>query len=402
MKRLMLISIILSVLSIGCEMQYFMEIYIDEIKDVYAQKTEIPIEAKMRFEIPTKDFINEKGSEILSIMRRHFTVKGDLKHENEGMNDYCVILIDMKLGYYKNEVVDSEDIFSMKAKHNDDENRLDLMLMVNKEKYKQLNDDLSNKFMSGIDPDEIKLNLIVRNEEKKPVKLVVWSCWLAGEPVPYTEYITIQRRKPIEVKPSKIAMSWGIQTGFIPIFGILEIDPQLDPMKTPAPLDGGSNGETGKKIMEDVGGNDERSAIIQRPSNPVNTDLLIKQRVAAIIKMRKGETPEHKEQNVLDPEMQKYYIKLIYIVRSNWEITPKSKIDADKNPTAKVAFRIGRNGTILGIEYLKHSDQESFEAAIETALNLTKLPPLPASYSGEYIDIGMMFDLAGATTAIND
>ena len=391
MKRLMLISIALSVLSIGCEMQYFMEIYIDEIKDVHTQKIEIPIEAKMRFEIPTKDFIDEKGSEILSIMRKYFTVKGDLKHESESMNDYCIILIDMKLGCYDNEVVEGEDIFSMKVKHNDDEKRLDLMLMVNKEKYKQLNDDLSSKFMSGFDPDEITVNLTVRNEEKKPVELVVWSCWLTGEPVPYTEYITVQRRKPIEVKPSKIAMSWGMQTGFIPIFGILEIDPQIDPVKTPTPLDEGVNGETVNKTMEEIGGKGERSAIAEHPSSPVDTDVLIKQRVANIIKMRKEETLECEERNVLDQEMQEYYIKLIYIVRSNWEITPKSDIDAGGNPAATVAFRISRNGTILGIEYLEHSDQESFEEAVEATLNLAKLPPLPANYSGEYIDIGMMF-----------
>jgi TonB family protein len=83
-------------------------------------------------------------------------------------------------------------------------------------------------------------------------------------------------------------------------------------------------------------------------------------------------------------------------INQNWmQNTIDPSIRAARRAHTVVIFRINRNGTVQNIRLDTSSGNRSMDDSAQRALlSIDKFPPLPADYSGTYVDVTFDFDLS--------
>jgi len=85
-------------------------------------------------------------------------------------------------------------------------------------------------------------------------------------------------------------------------------------------------------------------------------------------------------------------------ISQNWmQNTIDPAVRAARRAHSVVTFRIYRDGTVKNISLNTSSGNQSMDdSSTRAMLSIDKFPPLPADYSGSYIDVTFDFDLAAA------
>jgi TonB family protein len=83
-------------------------------------------------------------------------------------------------------------------------------------------------------------------------------------------------------------------------------------------------------------------------------------------------------------------------INQNWmQNTIDPSVRAARRAHTVVIFRINRNGTVQNIRLDTSSGNRSMDDSAQRALlSIDKFPPLPADYSGTYVDVTFDFDLS--------
>lgn len=83
-------------------------------------------------------------------------------------------------------------------------------------------------------------------------------------------------------------------------------------------------------------------------------------------------------------------------ISQNWmQSTIDPSVRAARNAKTTVTFRINRDGTIKDINVEQSSGNRSMDDSAQRALlSIDRLPPLPADYSGSYVNVTFDFDLS--------
>jgi TonB family protein len=83
-------------------------------------------------------------------------------------------------------------------------------------------------------------------------------------------------------------------------------------------------------------------------------------------------------------------------INQNWmQNTIDPSVRASRRAHTVVVFRINRDGTVKNIRLDTSSGNRSMDDSAQRALlSIDKFPPLPADYSGSYVDVTFDFDLS--------
>jgi TonB family protein len=91
----------------------------------------------------------------------------------------------------------------------------------------------------------------------------------------------------------------------------------------------------------------------------------------------------------LDPEAERYYLKILEIVRSNW--LPPAGLGSS-NITATFVIAIDPSGRVTGKNLRISSGNPSFDASVEQAINRSQFPPLPPIFGGKPDNPALQFN----------
>lgn len=96
----------------------------------------------------------------------------------------------------------------------------------------------------------------------------------------------------------------------------------------------------------------------------------------------------------IDARKGAYFVILYNIVQSNWVMPPPGMVDDQDNLMAIYVITINESGAIVRNRFDKKSGQDAFDQAVERALEMSKLPPLPDVFGGKAV-VGLRFTPAG-------
>lgn len=90
----------------------------------------------------------------------------------------------------------------------------------------------------------------------------------------------------------------------------------------------------------------------------------------------------------MDPQMQAYLNQLLRLIYQNFN--PPSGTEITKGTKSSVAFKIERNGEISEVVLRSSSGNGVWDRLAVRAVQITKPPPLPPSYTAE--NLPLIFD----------
>jgi protein TonB len=90
----------------------------------------------------------------------------------------------------------------------------------------------------------------------------------------------------------------------------------------------------------------------------------------------------------MDPQMQAYLAMLLRLIYQNFN--PASGTEIAKGTKSSVAFKIERNGEVSEVVLRSSSGNAIWDRLAVRAVQITKPPPLPPSYTGD--DLPLIFD----------
>ncbi|MDR3000925.1 MAG: TonB C-terminal domain-containing protein [Fibromonadaceae bacterium] len=90
----------------------------------------------------------------------------------------------------------------------------------------------------------------------------------------------------------------------------------------------------------------------------------------------------------MDPELKAYLDRLVRIIYQNFN--PPSGTEISRGTRSSVQFIIGRNGEIKEVVLRSSSGNRVWDRLATRAVEITRAPPLPPSYTSE--NLPLIFD----------
>ena len=193
----------------GCEYESISNIYVADIKEVQTTGKGVALESMIKIEMPNRDVFEENKAKIKNILTPYFDVIGDLHCEESDMFPKAVAKVNIPLISVRGAVPKKEFmhfIIYNRQNFSGFGNAIQVAVQFNRQRFQQFQSDIEAEFFDTVDPGEFKLNLILHNDQKQPVDVMIASSYVDGEPVHLTKVVNLKKRKSVNIVYSKIFM----------------------------------------------------------------------------------------------------------------------------------------------------------------------------------------------------
>jgi len=210
---LILFLISLSLLA-GCKYQTITNFYVTDVLEIQETKKPLELESIIKIEVPSKDIFIENKDAITGILAPFFELKGELYVEENGMTTYAVAKVNLPFIYEKGQASGKEFMYYVVR----DKKNLGSLgiattvsVLFNNDRYGQFQSSVESQFYNRIDPEEFTLNIVLHNDQRQPIDVVLISSYVDGQPVPFSKTVKLERRNSVDVVLSKIYMNTAIK-----------------------------------------------------------------------------------------------------------------------------------------------------------------------------------------------
>ena len=192
----------------GCELDIVSDVYVSDLREVATEGTVgLTTPATIAIEIPSTKKCDEYSKKLSAIMRGILIEFSPKSCKQEGMESFLMSDAQIPLMHNEEEWRESKTLFGILAQVENDGN-IYVGIAKNSEKFKELNKRVSDEFHQSIDLAESKITLVLNNDERDPVRFIVWGVFLDGEPIYYNHEATLKRRHTAEIQLSNVGAAY--------------------------------------------------------------------------------------------------------------------------------------------------------------------------------------------------
>ena len=227
MTRLMIVVAGLAVMLSGCKMNVTPELYLSDLRDVVENATEgLTTPAAIAVQVPSTEKCDEytaKIGDVLTGILESYEARGCT---SEDMNSWLNLEAQVPImhgtkvgqGGMVDPSLDLFGVFVSPIVEGRFEGKVGACLYVNLEKYRLLNERMSDAFHQKIDLADSTMGMLLNNDEREPVKFSVGGTFLNGAPVYKWEQFSLERRRSAELEVSDVgAASLEAEGGVCPL-----------------------------------------------------------------------------------------------------------------------------------------------------------------------------------------
>ena len=193
----------------GCKYETISNIYVVDINEIQTTGKGVTLESMIKIEMPNRDVFQENKAKIKNLLTPYFDVIGDLHCEDSDMFPKAVAKVNIPLISERGSAPQKEFmhfIIRNKQKFPGFGTGTQVAVQFNSERFQQFQSAIESEFFDTVDPGEFKLNLILHNDQKQPIDVMIASSYVDGEPVHLTKVVNLKKRKSVNIVYSKIFM----------------------------------------------------------------------------------------------------------------------------------------------------------------------------------------------------
>lgn len=215
MKKLFFpLIFILCFFFLSCSGDIKISIYTRDLSDIMSSKENV---LYTNVNVIVENLKDEADIEFLRNNLNGFSNEHFVKH-----NYSDSLSFDIKIPILKNgtELDTSKDLLIITGKNNKDKN--EFYLQYNKELLSRLNSYIYSAHYQNIDLSKFKLLVEINNDERNPVSLTTYSCYINGKSYPFTHKENLKERDRISFEVSEIFANYmaAMDNTNYPLFAI--------------------------------------------------------------------------------------------------------------------------------------------------------------------------------------
>jgi len=222
-KAWFVLFLISFILVIGCKYQSITNFYVTDVLEIQETKKPLDLESVIKIEVPSKDTFIENKDAITGILTPFFDLKGELHVEENGMSTFAVAKVNIPFINENGQTSGKEFMyFIVRDKKNIGSLGMvtTVSVLFNKDRYRKFQNLIESQFFNRIDPEEFTLNIVLHNDQRSPIEVVLVSSYVDGQPVPLWKTVKLDRRNSVDVVLSKIYMNSAIKNETADLFYI--------------------------------------------------------------------------------------------------------------------------------------------------------------------------------------
>ncbi|MBC8434176.1 MAG: YARHG domain-containing protein [Desulfobacterales bacterium] len=217
---LVLILLLYSVILSGCKFECTSNIYTSDIIEVRNAKKPLFAESTIKIEVLDRSSYEQNKAQIRDLFSRHFQNVKDLSCEEIGLNTFVVGRTKIPIWFNPNieGTYSSRQLLSiMVADLRKKEQMTKVFLAVDRESYLALKKDIENQFLGAtISVDDMKITIILHNDQRHPVTAFGTCVYINGQPEPEVSKIVLERRDSVELIMPTISIAKAFEVGRSP------------------------------------------------------------------------------------------------------------------------------------------------------------------------------------------
>ena len=214
MKRLILLSLMLTVVLAGCKVDVKTDLYISDIRAVRYDGKALETDGLLMFQIPTQDTFTRKQADIERLLKTYFKGVENIRTIKQGMEHYVVANIQVPIYKSQDGNTDLHETISFAVMDlREKYNLTGVVLAISEQEYQKLSNDVQKQFIGKLDPDSFRVTVYVNNDGRGPEAINVSSVYLDGKPIPGYSTITLKKRGKRELVVSRIATINALKSG---------------------------------------------------------------------------------------------------------------------------------------------------------------------------------------------
>ena len=203
----------------GCKMHMEADMYSSDIRLASEGENGMTTPATLFLPITSENECveqTEKISAMLLGLVDTFQPKGC---ESQGMESY--MLANMQLPVINSTAAweEAESLFGFIARQPEGSEAIDVLIVMNTETYETLQDRVRAEYFQELDLGESTFTVVVNNDERADMAVLVENAFANGIPVLDTEY-TVPRRGQITVRLSDVSVNFLGKNGYASAFGL--------------------------------------------------------------------------------------------------------------------------------------------------------------------------------------
>lgn len=152
----------------------------------------------------TTEFSKSDEAELTELLKATFPGAKNFRKVSNGYSE------DLQFDYEADVVnaakftnSSSKGIFTFLIKRESDSSS-SLGIIMDEDKYNQLNDEVADKFMGDVDLEDLKFSVDIINDLNRWVDVNVKSSYVNGDPIPFEKTYSIQRRENVKIIFSEV------------------------------------------------------------------------------------------------------------------------------------------------------------------------------------------------------
>ena len=204
----------------GCKFECTSNIYTSDIIEVRNATKPLSAESTIKIEVLDKSSYEQNRAQIRDLFSRHFQDVKDLSCEEIGLNTFVVGRTKIPIWFNPNieGTYSSRQLLSiMVADLRKKEQMTKVFLAVNRESYLALKKDVEDEFLGAtISVDDMKITIILHNDQKHPVTASGTCVYINGQPEPQVSKIVLERRDSVELIMPTISIAKAFEVGRSP------------------------------------------------------------------------------------------------------------------------------------------------------------------------------------------
>lgn len=212
--KLLFISFV-GLLLIGCKFSMSSEIYTSDVEALATSDTQMLfVNTKLKLEMPSEEECQNKAGEIIEMLSQYFEEITNPQCITEEFSNY--LLLDVKIPMIKYQkdkelFVPDKGFYLLYVTQENDQYHL--LAMLDKEVFDRFNQRVEEKFFDSIEPEDLTIEFVVRNDSRKKVRVTCNSAYLSGTPVVNSGSVVLENRQNLEVLLSRIHTEYFYSQG---------------------------------------------------------------------------------------------------------------------------------------------------------------------------------------------
>lgn len=182
--RLMVLATLGLLALAGCKVDLSVEVPVRDLQEIVAATdptTMIMTTATVRFEVPSASYCQEHAAEFVTQLSAAFQAPRNPACR-DGFPAQVEVTVDLPLLQHPATATGTALYLVARARQIEEADAISVAVAANPDMVAQLNRQLSRRHMHGLNPDDIRLNLVINNDSRQPVPARWQAAFGGGRP----------------------------------------------------------------------------------------------------------------------------------------------------------------------------------------------------------------------------